>query len=118
MPILRRPFIDPTYDPKTRTFTADVVWWPARADGDRLWRYTMGFSADFEYVLFGAVQCRHTHGVPVIATTMETEGLLQYANMRLPRFCVLWHAGDGVARYIESGAVTSYRDAAEDADGT
>lgn len=54
--ILHRPFIDPTYDPKTRTFTADVVWWPARADGDRLWRYTMGFSADFEYVQCSAVQ--------------------------------------------------------------
>lgn len=48
-----RPFLKPAYDEKTRTFTADVVWFPARADGERMWRYRMVFSEDLEYIESG-----------------------------------------------------------------
>ena len=52
----QKPFDNGQYDKASRTFTGCVRWLAAPFSGDRLWRYTIVFSEDFNAIEAGAVR--------------------------------------------------------------
>ena len=55
-PPSRKPFLSPSYDAATRTFTAAVDWSPTSFGGDARWAYTMVFDETLEAIVGGQVQ--------------------------------------------------------------
>eukprot|EP01083_Nonionella_stella_P175896 613979_1 len=53
----RKPFLNPVYDARTRTFTGQIEWCPLSFGGHERWDYTMVFSKDFKEIKSGQVQC-------------------------------------------------------------
>eukprot|EP01083_Nonionella_stella_P286579 975388_1 len=53
----RKPFLNPVYDARTRTFTGQIEWCPLSFGGYERWDYTMVFSKDFKEIKSGQIQC-------------------------------------------------------------
>ena len=56
-PPQQKPFLDPAFDPATRTFTGSIDWSTATFGGDARWEYTMVFSEGFSAIAGGSVKC-------------------------------------------------------------
>jgi len=54
-PPARKPFLSPSYDAATRTFTGLIDWAPSTFGGDQRWEYTMVFSDSHDTIVGGHV---------------------------------------------------------------
>lgn len=63
-PPARKPFTNCSYDSITRTFKGDIVWDPTSWTGQKLWRYEMIFSDDYQTIEGGTV---------IMSETLETQ---------------------------------------------
>jgi hypothetical protein len=52
----RKFFIDPTFDPPTRTFRGIIEWQTSPFSGEVKWEYTMVFSECFSHIVGGGVR--------------------------------------------------------------
>ena len=55
-PPSRKPFLSPSYDEATRTFTGVIDWTPTSFGGEARWEYTMVFSEDLKVIAGGQVR--------------------------------------------------------------
>ena len=58
----KKPFLNPTYDAATRTFTGNIEWAPSTFGGDARWEYQMVFSEDFSSICGGGVRSFNPSG--------------------------------------------------------
>ena len=62
-PPAKKPFLSPSYDPETRTFTG-VIEWPVAFGGDGRWEYEMRFGEGLECISGGEVRAFKPDGSP------------------------------------------------------
>lgn len=63
-PPRRKPFLNPTFDPASRTFRGTVDWSDSAFGGHVRWDYTMVFSEGYSFIAGGSVKCFHDVGLP------------------------------------------------------
>ena len=63
-PPAKKPFLSPSYDHETRTFTGVIDWRPAAFGGDARWEYEMRFGAELDGITGGECRAFKPDGSP------------------------------------------------------
>ena len=102
-PPARKPFLSPSYDPHTRTFTGVIDWAPSAFGGDARWEYRMVFSDTFNIICAGELR------------RFAGDGTETLPPLSFPQTLVYWRQLDEVTTIVgttfvqgESLGVASY----------